>query len=135
MAIKCNDFVFATIGLALMKLWVVNFLTLNSAADLYIKDYLHAYVEAGFMAARPLRIYFKDRWVPTVHPLVRLYCVMSEGGDKFIMPSKEDVMKARVVVATLSTSRFLSHLELGHGKILKINCTENIQQLHLSSYL
>lgn len=100
----------------LSKYWLELFPLVNSAADLYIKDYLHAYVEAGFVAARPLRIYFKNRWVPTVHPLVRLYCIMSEAGDKFTMPSKEEVMKSRVVVATLSTSRFLSHLDLGQGR-------------------
>ena len=88
-----------------------------SAADLYIKDYLHSYVEAGFTEAKPLRIYFKDRWIQTVHPLVRLYCLLSENEDKFVMPTKEQVLKYRVVVATLSTSRFLSHLDLKAGKV------------------
>ncbi|XP_038069639.1 probable helicase with zinc finger domain [Patiria miniata] len=107
----------------------------NSAADLYIKDYLHAYVEAGFTAARPLRIYFKDRWVPTVHPLVRLYCVMSEAQDKFAMPSKEEVIKARVVVATLSTSRFLSHLDLGQGFFTHILIDEAAQAMECETIM
>ncbi|PIK44601.1 hypothetical protein BSL78_18522 [Apostichopus japonicus] len=68
----------------------------NSAADLYIRDYFHAYVEAGNTAARPLRIYFKNRWTQTVHPVVRLYCHMSENEDRFTMPSKEEVEKYRV---------------------------------------
>lgn len=46
----------------------------NSAADLYIKDYLHPYVEAGNPHARPLRygstlkedVMPKDRIVPYV---------------------------------------------------------------------
>ena len=96
----------------------LSFLTIRSAADLYIKDYLHSYVEAGFTDAKPLRIYFKDRWIQTVHPLVRLYCLLSENEDRFIMPTKEEVLKYRVVVATLSTSRFLSHLNLESGKLL-----------------
>ncbi len=97
--------------------FVLNLLssTTPSAADLYIKDYLHSYVEAGFTEAKPLRIYFKDRWIQTVHPLVRLYCLLSENEDRFVMPTKEQVMKYRVVVATLSTSRFLSHLDLKSG--------------------
>jgi len=43
----------------------------NSAADLYIKDYLHPYVEEGHTEARPLRIYYHKRWVATVNSLVQ----------------------------------------------------------------
>lgn len=35
----------------------------NSAADLYIKDYLHPYVEAGNPEARPLRYLLKAYFV------------------------------------------------------------------------
>ncbi|MPC09690.1 putative helicase with zinc finger domain [Portunus trituberculatus] len=53
----------------------------NSAADLYIKDYLHPYVKAGHEEARPLRIYYRNRWVTTVHPDVQevtLTCIYRE---------------------------------------------------------
>lgn len=43
----------------------------NSAADLYIKDYLHPYVEDGHIEAKPLRIYYHKRWVSTVHSTVQ----------------------------------------------------------------
>lgn len=43
----------------------------NSAADLYIKDYLDPYVKDGHEEARPLRIYYQRRWVATVHPIVQ----------------------------------------------------------------
>lgn len=56
----------------------------NSAADLYIKDYLHPYVEAGHEEARPLRIYYHKRWVATVnqtvqkvHSLIIVYSISS----------------------------------------------------------
>jgi hypothetical protein len=53
--------------------------SLYSAADLYIKDYLHPYVEAGHEEARPLRIYYHKRWVATVNQVVQqvniLICV------------------------------------------------------------
>ena len=39
----------------------------NSAADLYVKDYLHPLVQNGFGDFRPLRIYYKVRWLATVH--------------------------------------------------------------------
>ena len=46
----------------------------NSAADIYIHDYLHPYVLSGHESARPLRIYYHKRWVSTVHPIVQKVC-------------------------------------------------------------
>lgn len=43
----------------------------NSAADLYIKDYLHPWVEDGIEEARPLRVYYHKRWVATVNTIVQ----------------------------------------------------------------
>lgn len=43
----------------------------NSAADLYIKDYLHPYVQAGHTEARPLRVYYHKRWMATVNQVVQ----------------------------------------------------------------
>lgn len=43
----------------------------NSAADLYIKDYLHPWVEEGIEEARPLRVYYHKRWVATVNTTVQ----------------------------------------------------------------
>lgn len=43
----------------------------NSAADLYIKDYLHPWVEEGIEEARPLRVYYHKRWVATVNTIVQ----------------------------------------------------------------
>lgn len=43
----------------------------NSAADLYIKEYLHPFVESGKEEARPLRIYYHKRWVATVNQIVQ----------------------------------------------------------------
>ncbi|XP_069807997.1 probable helicase with zinc finger domain [Dendropsophus ebraccatus] len=84
----------------------------NSAADLYIKDYLHPYVETGNPQARPLRVYFRNRWVKTVHPVVHQYCLISNTHSTFQMPQKEDVVRHRVVVVTLSTSQYLCQLDL-----------------------
>lgn len=39
----------------------------NSAADLYVKDYLHPMVKSGMNHYRPLRIFYKVRWLATVH--------------------------------------------------------------------
>ncbi|XP_071507736.1 probable helicase with zinc finger domain [Diadema antillarum] len=107
----------------------------NSAADLYIRDYFHSFVESGNTAARPLRIYFKDRWVQTVHPVVRLYCSLSESEDRFVMPSREEVEKYRVIVATLSTSRFLTHLKLESGYFTHILLDEAAQAMECETVM
>jgi hypothetical protein len=39
----------------------------NSAADLYVKDYLHPMVQSGMNHYRPLRVFYKVRWLATVH--------------------------------------------------------------------
>ncbi|XP_043941030.1 probable helicase with zinc finger domain [Protopterus annectens] len=87
----------------------------NSAADLYIKDYLHPYVEVGNLHARPLRVYFRNRWVKTVHPVVQQYCLISSTYSTFLMPQKEDILAHRVVVVTLNTSQYLCQLDLQQG--------------------
>ncbi|TSK77148.1 putative helicase with zinc finger domain [Bagarius yarrelli] len=81
----------------------------NSAADLYIKDYLHPYVEAGNSHARPLRVYFRNRWVKTVHPVVQQYCLISGAYLTFQMPTRQDIERHRVVVVTL---RLFTHILL-----------------------
>lgn len=44
----------------------------NSAADLYIKDYLHPWVEeGGGEEVKPLRVYYYKRWVATVNGIVQ----------------------------------------------------------------
>ena len=42
----------------------------NSAADLYVKDYLHPLVQSGLAHYRPLRVYYRVRWLATVHHTV-----------------------------------------------------------------
>lgn len=97
----------------------------NSAADLYIKDYLDpAVVAAGgggpVVGAAPagpvqlLRVYYHHRWVQTVHPTVQKYCLIdtdpTTSTRKFRTPTLADLQDKDVVVATLSTSRTLAQL-------------------------
>ena len=83
-----------------------------SAADLYIKDFLDPYVEDGHPEARPLRIYYRQRWINTVSPTVQKYCLIGEQYIGFRKPTKEDILSHRVIVATLSTSRYLYNLRI-----------------------
>ena len=93
-----------------------------SAADLYIRDYLHPYVEDGHPEARPLRILYRHRWIQTVNSVVLEYSLVNTK-DGFVLgfhkPTKEDLEKHRIVVATLSTSRYLYNLGLEPGMQIK----------------
>uniref|UniRef100_A0A8C9YG57 Probable helicase with zinc finger domain n=1 Tax=Sander lucioperca TaxID=283035 RepID=A0A8C9YG57_SANLU len=107
----------------------------NSAADLYIKDYLHPYVEAGNPHARPLRVYFRNRWVKTVHPLVQQYCLISSTHITFQMPTREDILRHRVVVVTLSTSQYLCQLDLEPGLFTHILLDEAAQAMECETIM
>lgn len=67
----------------------------------------------------PSRVYFRNRWVKTVHPVVQQYCLISSTHLTFQMPSREDVLRHRVVVVTLSTSQYLCQLDLEPGMSLE----------------
>ncbi|XP_068606668.1 probable helicase with zinc finger domain [Brachionichthys hirsutus] len=107
----------------------------NSAADLYIKDYLHPYVEAGNPHARPLRVYFRNRWVKTVHPVVQQYCLISSTHINFQMPTREDILRHRVVVVTLSTSQYLCQLDLEPGLFTHILLDEAAQAMECETIM
>ncbi|XP_012893338.1 PREDICTED: probable helicase with zinc finger domain isoform X1 [Dipodomys ordii] len=107
----------------------------NSAADLYIKDYLHPYVEAGNPQARPLRVYFRNRWVKTVHPVVHQYCLISSAHSTFQMPQKEDILNHRVVVVTLNTSQYLCQLDLEPGFFTHILLDEAAQAMECETIM
>ena len=91
----------------------------SSAADLYIKDFLHPYVMEGNLDARPLRILYRHRWIQTVPETVLQYCIQEMTGPlagSFRAPTEEDIQKHRVVITTLSTARLLSDLDLPVGE-------------------
>uniref|UniRef100_A0A4W4ECY5 Probable helicase with zinc finger domain n=1 Tax=Electrophorus electricus TaxID=8005 RepID=A0A4W4ECY5_ELEEL len=107
----------------------------NSAADLYIKDYLHPYVEAGNPHAKPLRVYFRNRWVKTVHPVVQQYCLISGAYLTFQMPTRQDIERHRVVVVTLSTSQYLCQLDLDPGLFTHILLDEAAQAMECETIM
>ncbi|XP_076330280.1 helicase with zinc finger isoform X2 [Tachypleus tridentatus] len=107
----------------------------NSAADIYIREYLHPYVEMGYSEARPLRVYYRHRWIATVHPIVLEYCLLTKDckAQKFVMPSIEDIMKHRVVVTTVGTCRYLVHLGLDKGYFTHILIDEAAQAIECAA--
>lgn len=89
--------------------------TVYSAADLYITKHFHPYNEtdAGTGAKLSvLRIYYEERLKRTVSKEVQLYCTMSDDGNRFVLPSSEEVLCAQIVITTLSMSAHLDHLGL-----------------------
>ncbi|KAB0792538.1 hypothetical protein PPYR_14497 [Photinus pyralis] len=109
----------------------------NSAADLYIKDYLHPYVEDGHKEATPLRVYYQRRWVVTVHPIVQQYCLIQESGGirTFQPPTYEDLDKHRIIVVTLSTSMYLSNMGLPQGYFTHILLDEAAQTMECEAIM
>ncbi|KAK3911193.1 putative helicase with zinc finger domain [Frankliniella fusca] len=109
----------------------------NSAADIYIQDYLHPYVLSGHEAARPLRIYYHKRWVSTVQPTVQKYCLIEtvNGMRHFKLPSKEDVEKHRVIVVTLNMSMVLATLNLQKGFFTHILLDEAAQAMECEAIM
>lgn len=110
----------------------------NSAADLYIKEYLHPWVkDEGLEAARPLRVYYHKRWVTTAHPTVQEYCLIDVTPHlrSFRRPTVEDVTKHRIVVVTLSISMELSSLDLPKGYFTHIFLDEAAQALECEAIM
>lgn len=64
------------------------------------------------------RVYFRNRWVKTVHPVVQQYCLISGAYFTFQMPTRQDIECHRVVVVTLSTSQYLCQLDLEPGEYI-----------------
>ncbi|GAB0089527.1 C3H1-type domain-containing protein [Sergentomyia squamirostris] len=109
----------------------------NSAADLYIKDYLHPWVEEGLEEARPLRVYYHKRWVATVNSVVQKYCMIETTTNMrtFRRPTVEDIMKTRIVVVTLSISMELASLDLPKGYFTHIFLDEAAQAMECEAIM
>ncbi|XP_023294599.2 probable helicase with zinc finger domain [Lucilia cuprina] len=106
----------------------------NSAADLYIKEYLHPWIEAGLEEATPLRVYYHKRWVATVNSVVQKYCI-TDGAGNFRRPTVEDIMKHRIVVVTLNISMELANLDLPKGYFTHIFLDEAAQAMECEAIM
>ncbi|XP_048588777.1 helicase with zinc finger domain 2-like isoform X4 [Nematostella vectensis] len=88
----------------------------NSAADIHV-ELLHQYLteENGIGSAKPFRIYGSDRKPSTCSRTGLLYSNLNSGKDGFLMPTREAVIRYRVVITTLATSQLLMKIKLNHG--------------------
>lgn len=106
----------------------------NSAADLYIKEYLHPWIEEGLEEATPLRVYYHKRWSATVNSVVQKYCI-TDGVGNFRRPSVEDIMRHRIIVVTLSISMELATLGLPKGLFTHIFLDEAAQAMECEAIM
>ena len=105
----------------------------NSAADLYIRDYLDSFISQN-SHIKLLRVYYKNRWVQTVHTTVQKYCLIDDRRT-FRNPTKEDVIKCDIVIATFVTSRFLSTIDLPMGHFTHILLDEAAQAMECETIM
>ncbi|XP_019640358.1 PREDICTED: helicase with zinc finger domain 2-like [Branchiostoma belcheri] len=107
----------------------------NSAADLYLKEYIHPYVTSGHPEATPLRVYFKGRRLETVDDTVMQYCKLDPDKTSFDMPEMEDIIKHRIVIVTLTTSMYLIRMGIKRGHFTHILLDEAAQAMECETLL
>ncbi|XP_064477972.1 probable helicase with zinc finger domain isoform X2 [Ornithodoros turicata] len=102
----------------------------NSAADLYILEYLDKYVK-DHPQARPLRIIYEYRKPNRVDPRLLPYCLQTNAsayeGPWFRQPTTEEMEGYRVVITTLSSSRMLLNSGVRKGFFTHILIDEAAQ--------
>ncbi|KAG1714517.1 putative helicase with zinc finger domain [Nymphon striatum] len=110
----------------------------NSAADLYIKDYLHELCQ-NKPEAKPLRIFYVNRRVETVDATVLQYSTRQSYKNSpcsyFVMPSEQEIWNHRIIVSTLTTSRVLMQYQLPEGFFTHILIDEAAQALECEAII
>nr|XP_056700890.1 helicase with zinc finger domain 2 [Euleptes europaea] len=79
----------------------------NSAADIYINEYLHDYIASGHPEAIPLRIKYVSHKVNTTDPVTLRYCCLSTNRDSFRLPTKEELDRHQIIITTAMLSQEL----------------------------
>ncbi|XP_060086564.1 helicase with zinc finger domain 2 [Heteronotia binoei] len=79
----------------------------NSAADIYTREYFHAYVESGHPEAIPLCIKYTHRLVKSTDPITLRYCCLSPNQDSFRLPTKEELNRHQIIITTSMLSQEL----------------------------
>ena len=105
----------------------------NSAADIHV-ELLDRYLKEqhSIAASKPLRIYTPLRKLATVSDTVKEYCLIANKEtptEAFRLPTRDDVIRHRVIVTTLGMSRALFDMELHRGYFSHILIDEAAQAL------
>lgn len=88
-----------------------------SAADIYVREYFHGYVNSGHQEAAPLRVMYADRPPRQTDSTTLQYCCLTEDRQAFRPPTFPELLRHRLVVTTTSQARelqvpagFFSHI-------------------------
>ena len=104
----------------------------NSAADHYIKSYLHPFLNRSQILHsrfKPLRVCWENRFVSTVSDEVLQYCLLDMHTGKFAIPTVETLRRHRLVVTTLVTAASIAQLDLPAGFFTHIFIDEAAQAM------
>ena len=110
----------------------------NSAADHYIKNYLHPFLTESKIPRsqfKPLRICWENRFISTVSDVVLQYCLLDLHTGKFAIPTVETLRKHRVVVTTLVTAASLAQIDLPPGFFTHIFIDEAAQAMEAETII
>ena len=110
----------------------------NSAADHYIKSYLHPFLtrsQIPHSRFKPLRICWENRFVTTVSDEVLQYCLLDMHTGKFAIPTVETLRRHRLVVTTLVTAASIAQLDLPAGFFTHIFIDEAAQAMEAETII
>uniref|UniRef100_A0A5F8GGE6 Helicase with zinc finger 2 n=1 Tax=Monodelphis domestica TaxID=13616 RepID=A0A5F8GGE6_MONDO len=79
----------------------------NSAADIYIREYFHAYVTAGHPEAVPLRVKSTESFLNQTDPTTLQYCCLTDDRRFFRDPTQAELKQHRIIITTTTLSRSL----------------------------
>uniref|UniRef100_A0A674HYP0 Helicase with zinc finger 2 n=1 Tax=Terrapene triunguis TaxID=2587831 RepID=A0A674HYP0_9SAUR len=104
----------------------------NSAADIYIREYFHAYVTNGHPRAVPLRIKYTDRSISMTDPVTQLYCCLSPDQRTFRQPTQAEIDRHRIIITTSMLSK---NLRVPPGYFTHILIDEAAQMLECEALI
>ncbi|KAM7296200.1 putative helicase with zinc finger domain [Ixodes scapularis] len=112
----------------------------NSAADLYVLDYLDKLVH-NQPEARPLRVLYQYRFPASMDKRMLQYCLQvpreqqTKSGPWFRAPTKEELEAHRVIITTLSSSKMLLATGIERGFFTHIFVDEAAQAMETECIL
>ncbi|XP_066240525.1 3'-5' exoribonuclease HELZ2 [Saccopteryx leptura] len=104
----------------------------NSAADIYIQEHFHSYVSSGHPEAKPLRVMYTDRPPSQTDAATLQYCCLTDDRRAFRPPTRAELQRHRIVVATTSQAR---ELQVPAGFFTHILIDEAAQMLECEALI
>ncbi|KAG8447233.1 hypothetical protein GDO86_014628 [Hymenochirus boettgeri] len=104
----------------------------NSAADLYVRDHFHEYASSGHPEAIPMRVKYVLSPLNRTDLITQQYCPLTPDGSSFVIPSREQLERHRIIVTTAVTSR---DLDVPRGFFSHILLDETAQMLECEALI